>query len=480
MKSEVKIIAYKGDDRIKERKLSLPIANDHYKKENLSEYAHALKDSSLSLYQDHFVIKSNGNYKKHSYGDRLSLKGYTLNIDKIELEKSVFKKDEFKELGKKKYYQVVVSVNDNIIESFLTKKKKYTYFMKGRNHRVELGQTADWSLYEFQDLKVKSRRIASSRLPFSARVQRPDFKMESALVGLPSVLFIAIMLGIQFLIPDSFFELKDINYDQNKYTKMIIDEVDMEKKKKIAQELLNQKEEEIPEVVKEVPKQVKKKTVARVQPTPSVKTSKKPVKVNKSVGNSKKMASLLGKLSERSGSSALKVGSTGKLASLAKDSGVAGSRGLLERSSSLKSVSRSLSGSGISTSKLTSGSRSISSLQSGSVGSASVKGIEVETEVRGGLEKSVIMKHIKKHLGSIRYCYEKELILSPSLSGKVNMKFDILGNGRVSAAKVGTSTLRNSKAESCMVSALSKWSFPKPEGGTTVSVSYPFLFKPTR
>lgn len=99
--------------------------------------------------------------------------------------------------------------------------------------------------------------------------------------------------------------------------------------------------------------------------------------------------------------------------------------------------------------------------------------------IMGSLDKELIRRVIKQHLPQIRYCYEKELIRSPGLFGKVATEFTITAEGAVSDAKVSQSTLNNDEVERCITAKIRTWRFPKPKGGGVVVVKYPFLFKTT-
>jgi hypothetical protein len=44
-------------------------------------------------------------------------------------------------------------------------------------------------------------------------------------------------------------------------------------------------------------------------------------------------------------------------------------------------------------------------------------------------------------------------------------------------SKVGSSTLKNAKVETCIAQAVRRWLFPKPKGGGIVIVSYPFVLR---
>src|SRR5690606_20741908 len=117
----------------------------------------------------------------------------------------------------------------------------------------------------------------------------------------------------------------------------------------------------------------------------------------------------------------------------------------------------------------------VGGLAAGGVGSASVGILEEETEIEGGLDKDVIARVIQSQLGEIRYCYERQLSAEPDIYGKVLVRFTIDANGSVSAQKVGVTTLRSAMVEGCILRRVANWKFPKPKGGTTVLVTYPFL-----
>lgn len=95
--------------------------------------------------------------------------------------------------------------------------------------------------------------------------------------------------------------------------------------------------------------------------------------------------------------------------------------------------------------------------------------------VKGQLSKELIDKEVRRHRPQISFCYNAQLTRNPDLSGKVTLSWIIRLDGSVTSAKVKSSSLGNSDAESCMVRALGGWRFPKPEGGV-VEVEYPFVF----
>jgi hypothetical protein len=101
-----------------------------------------------------------------------------------------------------------------------------------------------------------------------------------------------------------------------------------------------------------------------------------------------------------------------------------------------------------------------------------------DLELEGGLDRSVIQATIAKYLSQVRACYENGLQRNPGLTGTVHMKFEISGEGHVRAANVGRSSLGDVPVESCISEKMLDWKFPKPLGGVTVKVAYPFLLRP--
>ncbi len=88
------------------------------------------------------------------------------------------------------------------------------------------------------------------------------------------------------------------------------------------------------------------------------------------------------------------------------------------------------------------------------------------------LSKEVIKRVMKKNVPRIQYCYEKELLHQPKLQGRIEVKYTIGTNGRVSQTTVKGLT---PAMTSCIEKVLKKMQFPKPIGGGVVVVRYPFV-----
>ena len=98
--------------------------------------------------------------------------------------------------------------------------------------------------------------------------------------------------------------------------------------------------------------------------------------------------------------------------------------------------------------------------------------------VKGSLSKEVIRRVIRQHINEIRFCYEQVLATKPDLGGRVGIQFIISPTGAVQMSKLASSTLGNGTVEQCIVKAVRRWTFPSPEGGGVVIVTYPFVLAP--
>src|SRR6266508_4153606 len=104
--------------------------------------------------------------------------------------------------------------------------------------------------------------------------------------------------------------------------------------------------------------------------------------------------------------------------------------------------------------------------------------IPAKATVRGALDKEIIRRIVRRNINQVRYCYDQALAKQPTLAGRLVVQFTVAPMGNVLAAVVGSTTLGSPAVESCVVAAVKRWEFPKPEGGGLVIVSYPFQLTP--
>jgi len=106
-------------------------------------------------------------------------------------------------------------------------------------------------------------------------------------------------------------------------------------------------------------------------------------------------------------------------------------------------------------------------------------GIAGTATATGSLDKEVIRRVIRGHLGVVQACYDAQLDADPGLFGRVLVQFTIGATGQVISSVLQNSTIGNAVVETCTVAAVRRWRFPKPIGGGIVIVSYPFVFVPS-
>lgn len=94
----------------------------------------------------------------------------------------------------------------------------------------------------------------------------------------------------------------------------------------------------------------------------------------------------------------------------------------------------------------------------------------------GGLTRAEIAKVVQEHLSEIRYCYEKGLLDDPALSGKITAKWTISPGGSVVESGIKSSSVQNSSVHRCLTSQIRSWGFPRPRDGSSVLVTFPFVF----
>ncbi len=438
---------------------------------------------------------------EHSLEEPLLLRigKHTLEVRAVELKSlNIFKipkKVDIKGEEQKIYQQIVVLMGDAVMESYLEEPGKVIKVPYARKvHEVQPAKGPEWQEQSFGSYKIKNRLVRS-----------PQFKREESSIWAifpedlikPTIWAVSstfVFLLACFIIP------KALKGDpgaikENQYTKLIFDEKEIKKQKKKALKLTKKIEKKIEKPKKVAKKKVvaprkkaapkvlapRKKKIARLAPSRSNK--KVNAKAAKVVSSIKKagLSRLVSKVALRSSNNALLVKTKGVKANKGTGRGFASISNL---KSGAKLGSASATGSfrvgGINT-KGTAGGGSVSgslgSLSGSGVGTGVVDALEEETEIAGGLSAEEIAAVVKKNIGAVRYCYERQLAANPDLYGKIKVEFVISPAGRVSTQKIKSTTMKSSLVEGCILRKIKRWKFPIPKGGTEVAVSYPFYFK---
>ena len=122
----------------------------------------------------------------------------------------------------------------------------------------------------------------------------------------------------------------------------------------------------------------------------------------------------------------------------------------------------------------------IGALGAGNIGKGSVAGTVTHAVSRnigaqGSIDKEAVAKVINAHLHEVSSCYERALLKTPGLAGKIVLEWQITTAGAVGLAKTKSSTMQSPAVESCILTALKAWRFP-PAKGAGVLITYPFMF----
>lgn len=103
-------------------------------------------------------------------------------------------------------------------------------------------------------------------------------------------------------------------------------------------------------------------------------------------------------------------------------------------------------------------------------------GADASPPIPQGEERRLIGDYIRDNSGDVRDCYAKRLQEKPTLAGKLVARFDIGPNGKVIGATADG--IADRELVLCVVTAVRRWEFEKPQNGGKLRVAYPFKFEP--
>lgn len=122
----------------------------------------------------------------------------------------------------------------------------------------------------------------------------------------------------------------------------------------------------------------------------------------------------------------------------------------------------------------------IGALGAGNIGKGSVAGTVTRASTsrigaQGSIDKEAVAKVINAHLHEVSSCYERALLKTPGLAGKIVLEWQITTTGSVGYAKTKSSSMQSPAVESCILQSLKTWKFPQAKGAGVV-ITYPFMF----
>ena len=367
--------------------------------------------------------------------------------------------------------QVVILSKKEIIQTlYINKDEAYGFEFGGMGKELPAPKDSNWIETKISNFTVRQRLV---ELPEQLQGEKPGLRLvkDSDLRG-PTIASFVLFFAMSSLM--WFKPIKESQIamapskDENKMVKMIYDSKIVEQLKKESKALSQQ---QFAAASNAAPANNIQKPVESKQVVAKVITNIKATGISSLIGKIAKRAAMNANVIAAVGESADSKNTGRSIASVGGNNSVAKEN--VGNSSSFK-----LSGVGTGGKAGGSGNyKNGTALGGGNIGTGTVGVLEEETSIEGGLDKEVIADFINQRLGQIRYCYERQLSGQPDLHGKVLVKFTISGNGQIIAQEIANSTLKSAIVEGCILRRIEKWVFPAPKGGTTVTVSYPFLFK---
>ncbi len=110
-------------------------------------------------------------------------------------------------------------------------------------------------------------------------------------------------------------------------------------------------------------------------------------------------------------------------------------------------------------------------------GSGTTDGGTFSESISGGLTKDQIRKALAAHRREIRACYEKALLVSSRIGGRVAYKWHISPSGSVTSIQTLKSELNLPQLEECVSGVIKDINFPESLSGQPTTVLYPFVFQ---
>jgi TonB family protein len=89
------------------------------------------------------------------------------------------------------------------------------------------------------------------------------------------------------------------------------------------------------------------------------------------------------------------------------------------------------------------------------------------------LTREVIRRVINRRINTIRLCYERGAS-HEARCARIDTQFTIEADGKVGQTSITKSETNDTQVDACVLEAVKAFTFPPPEGGGQVVVSYPF------
>lgn len=100
-----------------------------------------------------------------------------------------------------------------------------------------------------------------------------------------------------------------------------------------------------------------------------------------------------------------------------------------------------------------------------------------EPRIDGDYDKALARRYVRRHTDKFSYCYVKALLVTPTLTGTVTVRFEIGADGKVTAA---TASGVDAAVADCVAATVRAIEFPAPPAHAAVTLVYPLTFRFTR
>lgn len=97
--------------------------------------------------------------------------------------------------------------------------------------------------------------------------------------------------------------------------------------------------------------------------------------------------------------------------------------------------------------------------------------------VTGGLSEEVVRREVRRRMPRVRYCYQKGLMLNPTLAGQITTTFTISKEGKVTSISEKSVDIGDKGVVTCIEKTFQTIAFPTSSDAAT-QVVYPIAFAP--
>jgi hypothetical protein len=92
------------------------------------------------------------------------------------------------------------------------------------------------------------------------------------------------------------------------------------------------------------------------------------------------------------------------------------------------------------------------------------------------LTREEIRVVVRAKMPFVRACFDAGLSREPGIGGRITLRFTIGPEGRVDAVEIVEDELGEPSVATCLAESITTWQFPRPRGGRSITIAYPFVF----